>query len=214
MINYLKDLMEYFKIDEEEARKRVSESAQKIGDEWNIDPATFYQRSEQLIYRTARERGVARNFLKEIVSYSLCRGDEKILDYGCGSGNYLLPLSTLGFDVTGVEVKNSKILDWARWRANKHNLTCKVIDHEEPLPEIYDAIIFSDVLEHVPHPFQVVKKLHRALKTKGMLYITYSSHGDEVSNMKEINEKAIPFIEQYFWRIDGTKLIHKGVSWG
>jgi 2-polyprenyl-3-methyl-5-hydroxy-6-metoxy-1,4-benzoquinol methylase len=152
--------------------------------------------------------------LREVISYSLARGDEKILDYGCGAGNYLIPLSVLGFNMTGVEYQDSHIMEYVKWRILKHNLDCSVFGHLDVLPDIYDAIIFSDVLEHVPDPFDVVRKLHRTLKTKGMLYITYSSHGDEVSNMKEIHEKCEPFLNQYFWRIDGTKYIHKGVSWG
>lgn len=81
----------------------------------------------------------------------LGKKDIKILDYGCGSGNFVLALASLGYKVDGIDYFEPTIKD-ANKKARELSLTkncsfhCNVKDLKK---NSYDYIIFSDVVEHI-----------------------------------------------------------------
>ncbi|MHA1304342.1 MAG: class I SAM-dependent methyltransferase [Candidatus Heimdallarchaeaceae archaeon] len=216
MNKYIQELAEYYGITPDEVKENMGITKKMLAETWgkaNGDNIEFHKNSEWIIYRMMRDREKINENLREIVTISLSRGDKTILDYGAGVGAYTIPLANLGFDVTAVEVASSKILDFLEWRTKKRYLDVNFTDHRDELkfnkPEDkYDAIIFYDVLEHLSNPFEIIKRLHCALKPKGMLYITYSPHGD-MTNMDEINKGCVPFLNKYFYRYDSNKYLHK-----
>lgn len=98
--------------------------------------------------------------------------DAKILDVGCGHGvlgKYLH--STLGADVTGVEIVESC------YHIAKELLQNAVLGDIETmdLAELggdYDYIIFSDCLEHLVNPDMVLRRMVSLLKADGHLLIS------------------------------------------
>lgn len=54
---------------------------------------------------------------------------------------------------------------------NKNDFICPA-DKIPVKPNFFDAIICTEVLEHVPNPDQVFNEFHRILKRKGQLFIT------------------------------------------
>lgn len=210
MRDYIQELADYFQVTPEIARQRHSIAPEEIKRKWigRVDTDDFH-RCEWLVYRMMRPRPKVDECLKSVISYSLTRGDRKILDYGCGVGSYLIPLAEAGFEVEGVEVKGSAVLNFTRWRLKRRYLDNPVYEHDSPFKEgSYDAILFYDVLEHLDKPFMVVKLLHNLLKSKGILYMTYSPHG-ELTNLKEINEECLPFLNKQYYRLDNERWLHK-----
>lgn len=65
--------------------------------------------------------------------------------------------------------------------AGRHTYICPI----ESIPVAdgsYDAVLCTQVLEHVPHPLAALKELHRVLKDSGRLFVTvpqgYGVHGE------------------------------------
>lgn len=96
------------------------------------------------------------------------RAPSKLLDYGCGNGDYLLLMQPLGYALngvefdpqlltnlseTGIEIEDAATVEDARW-----------IDE-------FDHITLAHVIEHVPDPIALLQRLFRWLKPGGSLFI-------------------------------------------
>ncbi|MDQ6950441.1 MAG: class I SAM-dependent methyltransferase [Mariprofundales bacterium] len=92
-----------------------------------------------------------------------------LLDIGCGSGQYLLNLSQLGWDVSGVEL-NPKAVE-AACQAGL-NVRCATISQAEYRDQSFDYVRMNDVLEHLPRPDDALREIHRILKDCGKVEIT------------------------------------------
>jgi 2-polyprenyl-3-methyl-5-hydroxy-6-metoxy-1,4-benzoquinol methylase len=97
----------------------------------------------------------------------------RVLDLGCGNGRIVsLPLAEHGFDVTGVDVHPPSIDD-----ANAHNrlsnarFVCSdVADYEDDAA--YDAVVLSDILEHVDDPDALLDTAVSQLAADGIVLVS------------------------------------------
>jgi SAM-dependent methyltransferase len=126
---------------------------------------------------------VLRSQLKSIGSHS------KILDAGCGTGGNLDLLSSLGCDVTGLEMEPDAA-EIARSKSGKAVYIGSLPDHIPFADESFDLIVLLDVLEHIEDDIGTLASLTAKLKPGGNLLITvpafsflWSSH-DEAHHHK------------------------------
>ena len=77
----------------------------------------------------------------------------KVIDLGCGAGNYLIYLSTKGFDPTGVDISASAIAIAKKSAAEKGNqcslMTADVLGDMTEMNELFDWAYDWEVLDHV-----------------------------------------------------------------
>lgn len=102
----------------------------------------------------------------------LCgRGDgRRLLDVGCARGGLSTALVSAGWSVVGIEPDPA---DASAARASG----VEVIEAgaEESLAQVdgtFDAIVFADVLEHMPHPDAVLRLARGALNPGGKIVIS------------------------------------------
>lgn len=97
----------------------------------------------------------------------------EVLDIGCGNGIISRAIGQMGFHVTGIDV-SEKTIAFARASNNLPNVSFEVVAAGElqPGPKKYDAIICSEVLEHLQAPSQLLKTIFQLLKEKGVLVVT------------------------------------------
>nr|XP_018902345.1 PREDICTED: ubiquinone biosynthesis O-methyltransferase, mitochondrial isoform X1 [Bemisia tabaci] len=102
----------------------------------------------------------------------------KILDVGCGGGLLSEPLSIIGADVTGLE-PSAELINIATSHAAQNSLTkniryisCTIEDHIKDHAEVYDAVVASEVVEHVVNPDLFIKSCVAALKPGGSIFVT------------------------------------------
>ncbi|MEI6437473.1 MAG: class I SAM-dependent methyltransferase [Candidatus Omnitrophota bacterium] len=92
----------------------------------------------------------------------------KVIDLGCGDGDYSVALKDLGFQVTATD------LDVPRFkRSDKIDL--KVCDVTKPMPfaaSEFNYAIFAEVIEHLRNPYDVIREIARILKPGGKLIIS------------------------------------------
>lgn len=115
------------------------------------------------------------NFLLDYVKLlqnSLEKKNLKVLDIGCGVGNFSLAVADLGCSVVGVDVDASSI-EYANKR--KENLDCTFHvgnAHSLDFKKLFDIIICSEVLEHLKYPEKLLMFISKHLDKKGLLFLS------------------------------------------
>jgi ubiquinone biosynthesis O-methyltransferase len=97
----------------------------------------------------------------------------RILDVGCGNGVISRHLGRLGFNVLGIDV-SEKTIAMARSIEPMPNVQFMTKSAEELVAsgETYDAVICSEVLEHLSNPGALLKVLYETLAPNGKLIVT------------------------------------------
>jgi len=93
----------------------------------------------------------------------------KILDIGCGDGSLLKYLKESGWETYGVEFQESASL-YARDVLGIDVFAGRLEDSDYP-EESFDVISLIHVLEHLPDPSSILKKVRSLLKKDGILLI-------------------------------------------
>lgn len=93
------------------------------------------------------------SYINMTISYfeELNKKELRILDFGCGSGNFVLALASLGYKVDGFDYFEPMINSTRKLSKKlKIENSCNFyFDYKEFGEKRYDFIIFSDVVEHI-----------------------------------------------------------------
>ncbi len=92
----------------------------------------------------------------------------KLLDYGCGSGDFLLRLAPFGHRLVGVEYDPNLLIALAGRGIQIEDV---VTVDQQPWDEAFDHISLAHVIEHVPDPVALLGRLSAFLKPGGTLFI-------------------------------------------
>jgi 2-polyprenyl-3-methyl-5-hydroxy-6-metoxy-1,4-benzoquinol methylase len=112
------------------------------------------------------------NFITETLKDSLPKGSV-VLDVGCGNGVISRSLGELGYNVIGIDV-SEKAVAKAQQLNTLPNVSFKLLSAEQLVAEgkTYDAVVCSEVLEHLNHPETLLKTLRQSLTPRGILIVT------------------------------------------
>lgn len=236
-IDYEKELAEYFNCSIDEIRERNKEAdfdkewKEKVKDKKTAN--TLYAKTKANLFRQARKREkrlvLYRRILKDLLKtqYSYKHdmyfsehefegkvfpnySRQNILDYGCGIGDIGLVLSHLGYRVDLLEIGNSELEKFIKWRFKKRFLPCNFIPYGQRLKrELYDVIVCVDVLEHHEDPKRALLDIYEGLRPYGYLFLQYGWHErEEYKELggEDLNQKFIkPFLAKHFITEDKDK---------
>lgn len=95
----------------------------------------------------------------------------RILDAGCGAGEYVVALSRIGYDAHGVEYLAEKVAQWEAahpgdGRVQRGDLVTLPFEDGS-----FDAVLLNEVLEHVPDERATLAELRRVLRPGGILLL-------------------------------------------
>lgn len=119
----------------------------------------------------------SRNIFKKLLSLLLVRNflivvpkgiKGRLLDIGCGSGEFLNQMKNFGWEVYGVEI-NKESAD----RGNKRGLDifCGELGDTDFPQNYFNVVVLSQTLEHVYSPGAYLEKIYQLLKEGGLLII-------------------------------------------
>lgn len=114
-------------------------------------------------------RKLARNRLELDAKFRLTpKAPRKILDYGCGGGEFLRCMRSLGYETYGVDFDPVAVK-----ALGKSEILAFLPDEFENQDwfEFFDSVSINHVIEHVPDPVALVAKLSAMLKPGGHLFI-------------------------------------------
>lgn len=111
-------------------------------------------------------------FIINALNSKLTKGAE-ILDVGCGNGVISRSLGQHGFRVKGIDI-SEKAIEKARSLNTLSNVNFDVVSAEQLVANghRYQAVICSEVLEHLNDPGKLLKVLHESLDENGILIVT------------------------------------------
>jgi len=100
----------------------------------------------------------------------------RVLDVGCGAGQFLEAAGSDGWTTFGTELALPPLLD-ARRRVPTARLTVGEMSALRDEPD-YDVVTFWDVLEHVTDPLTLLIEARRRLRPRGVVVATMpNAHG-------------------------------------
>lgn len=119
--------------------------------------------------------------LAPIVDQALSRlpKGSRVLDIGCGRGDQALRIARQGFDVCGIEPSPSGV-EIARRKCPDARIEVDVADAkllERLACDPFDAVVSTEVCEHVYDPFEWADACYETLKPGGMLVVSTPFHG-------------------------------------
>jgi len=114
--------------------------------------------------------GLYHSFYK-ILSLPIIRWQQsgRVLDVGCGKGEYLASLRELGWQVNGIEI-NPHAVSYARDTLQLDVFQGDFFARCLPSASV-DVVTMWWYLEHVPNPADILKEARRVLKPDGLLLV-------------------------------------------
>jgi 2-polyprenyl-6-hydroxyphenyl methylase/3-demethylubiquinone-9 3-methyltransferase len=122
------------------------------------------------MYRARREATLA--YTRRLVP-----AGARILDVAAAQGNFTLGLAELGYEVTWNDLR-SELADYVKLKHERgivHYLPGNVIDLVVDAP--FDAILLTEVIEHVAHPDRFLRTIAKLLRNNGWLILTTPNGG-------------------------------------
>jgi len=139
-----------------------------------------YYESEDYISHTDSNKSFTDKLYQIVKGYSLNKKlklinsfnteGKKLLDVGCGTGEFLLNCKNNEWNVVGVE-PNNNARELASLKISKKDTPLIFSDLNDLTNKKFDVITLWHVLEHVPNLEDYIKKLKELLKPNGVLVV-------------------------------------------
>lgn len=130
---------------------------------------TNHQPSSRLGVLTARLLPSQRLTIDaEIRDIPKAKPGERLLDVGCGNGEFLALARLSGWDVVGVDFDPNAV---TVARSRGLDVRQGSVDVLDPEKETFDGITLSHVIEHVHDPLAVLRRCHALLKPGGWIWL-------------------------------------------
>lgn len=111
------------------------------------------------------------NFIADIIQ-TYCVPGARILDVGCGNGNIAKGIGSLGYEVLGIDFSENAIR-YAKSKNTLPNVKFQVCSAEEVTDgDQFDAVICSEVLEHLHEPSTLMATLAKILRPNAIFIAT------------------------------------------
>jgi 2-polyprenyl-3-methyl-5-hydroxy-6-metoxy-1,4-benzoquinol methylase len=102
--------------------------------------------------------------------------EDRVLDVGCGSGEFTATIADLGGAVVGVDVAESAL---KRAREGHPDLDFVRVEIDQPLPfedNSFDVVWAGEVIEHIADTAPWLSELRRVLVPRGRLLLSTPNH--------------------------------------
>jgi SAM-dependent methyltransferase len=112
-----------------------------------------------------------------VAEFETFRSNNRLLDVGTGAGGFVKAAGRAGWEAEAVEVSKSSV-DYLRKEGIK--VFHGTLEAASYLPDSFDVVTLSEVIEHVPAPREMAIDICRILRPGGLLWGS-TPHGRGVS---------------------------------
>lgn len=110
-----------------------------------------------------------KRYIKLLNRLGCYRGNNALLDIGCGEGHFLSVAKKMGWQAQGLEKAPYALEICKRFNVNA---MCADLLEVDLADNSYDIVMMSEVLEHLTQPREYLLKVNRILRKGGILRIT------------------------------------------
>jgi SAM-dependent methyltransferase len=140
------------------------------------EPNRFRLDYDGRVEEFARHRKVHPEVLRQLLGTGFFAPDTRVLDVGCGTGNYAAALTeATGCRVFGVD-PSQRMLDWARDAAPWESLAQSSAENLPFTDDAFDVVMSTDVIHHVGDRDAYFREAARVLRPAGHLVTVTDSH--------------------------------------
>jgi SAM-dependent methyltransferase len=155
-------------------RDLLDEEVARVGDEHEL-----YRTSEAYLYDlTVFAMSPTKRPYLEVLT-TLVPPGSRVLDYGCGIGSDGLVLLEAGYRVEFAEFDNPSSR-YLRWRLAQRGIDAPIHDLDEAVPDGFDAAYSFDVIEHVPDPFDFLRRMEERAALVEVNLLEFDPHEQEL----------------------------------
>ncbi|MEK7124310.1 MAG: class I SAM-dependent methyltransferase [Patescibacteria group bacterium] len=144
----------------------------------------WYERNNPYKVRDIEGNKVYRGYHKKFLERSENLPKSfKILDLGCGAGEFIYELSKKGFDVFGIDF-DGKAIEIAKERFGLKNVSADSFENffKKSNSKKFDVITFFEVLEHLDNHREFIENLKKVLKPGGRMALSTPSRERVLAN--------------------------------
>lgn len=98
-------------------------------------------------------------------------GNRRLLEIGCGNGEFLASMKALGWDVYGCDIDKTKVNHICNSLGLHHKVFCGDVTDQKFPSEYFDAVVMWHVIEHLYDPFKILRHVHKLLSADGKIVI-------------------------------------------
>jgi SAM-dependent methyltransferase len=132
---------------------------------------------DQIASEYARHRKVHPEVLRSLLSTSKVDSASKVLEVGCGTGNYLVALETFaGCSCWGID-PSEQMLSRARERSKTIHFQLGKAESLDFPPGFFDLVFSVDVIHHLSARLAYFREAYRVLRTGGKACTVTDSEG-------------------------------------
>lgn len=145
--------------------------------------------------------------------------NKKVVDIGCGTGNFAFLASKKGANVLGIDYSKTAIVQ-ANKKFLRKNLEFKKMDVFE-LKDKFDVIVSIGTLEHTDDPLKTLKFLKQHLSKNGKIIITTpnwtNTRGYMLITLLHLFDAKITLLDLHYLSpvnfIEWSKKLHMNLKW-
>jgi 2-polyprenyl-6-hydroxyphenyl methylase/3-demethylubiquinone-9 3-methyltransferase len=118
----------------------------------------------------------------------------RILDVAAAQGNFSLALAELGFDVTWNDLR-AELADYVRLKHERGKIEFAAGNaFELAFPALFDAVLITEIIEHVAHPDDFLVKAAALVRPGGYIVMTTPNGGYFKNRLPKFSECADPTV--------------------
>lgn len=116
----------------------------------------------------------------------------RMLDLGCGGGDYAKMARDLGFDLIACDIHS----DGFGYHDEMVFVKTDINDRLPFMDSSFDYVLFFEVIEHLRNPYYVLSEINRILEKKGALFISTPNILNLKSRMRFLFEGTFDFYRE------------------
>jgi 2-polyprenyl-6-hydroxyphenyl methylase/3-demethylubiquinone-9 3-methyltransferase len=140
-------------------------------------------------YAYASRRDAALSLIREVLPLGAT-----ILDVAAAQGNFSLTLAELGYRVTWNDLR-ADLIDYVRLKHERGSIDFLPGNvFEMNVSTRFDAVLATEIVEHVAHPDQFFKKIAELIKPNGYIIMTTPNGGYFMNDLPKFSDFPDPSV--------------------